>query len=181
MATKAKQPTLTEFVEWCKQQVDLSELSQLTSSFGLTDDNTETIVAALENNPDFIYQFGALVRENLAKDKSYFDESRAAGSLTADHWLDAAKASAKPRLARATGSQPLQWWQIAISILGGAATTALGILGGGTGTTKTAEQIAAEKLAADKAAAGKQTFLYIVLAVVVIAVVVILWMSTKKK
>jgi len=180
MTENSNEPTVSSFVDWCKQQVEASEISSLLADYGYTDDNTDTIVAALQNNPDFMQDFGVLLRSNLAKDKSYFEESRSTGSVTADQWLGAAKASARPVLARATGTQQLQWWQVVLGVVGGAATAVTGMLGGSSTQTQTPEQIAAQAAAA-KAEASKKTFLYIILGVVVLVVVVILWMSTKKK
>lgn len=180
---KAKEPTLTDFVEWCKRQIEPHEISSVLASNGYTDDNTETVVAALENNPGFRSQFGKVLRDSLSKNKSYYDDVRAAGDVSINDWIQAAKASYRPKLARATGAtKAKQWWEVLLDTVGVIAKDTL--VGGSSSNELTPEQIAAAKKKAEddaKAAAAKQTFLYIVLGVVVVAVVAILWMSTKKK
>jgi hypothetical protein len=174
-----KDLTVYDFVNWCKQQVDLSELSALMSSYDYTDDSVETIVDALDD-PDFFDAFGTLVRASILKEKGYFDSQRDSGQLSADDWMAIAEENTFSK-ATSTTANPLL--ATILGIIGGVGTGLAGYFTGTTPTDTAAAEAAAAKAAADAAAAksGQTTFLWIILAVVILAVIVILAISISKK
>jgi len=174
-----KDLTVYDFVNWCKQQVDLSELSALMSSYDYTDDSVETIVDALDD-PDFFDAFGTLVRASILKEKGYFDSQRDSGQLSADDWMAIAEENTFSK-ATSTTANPLL--ATILGIIGGVGTSVSQYLVGSNPEELAARQAAADKAAAEaaKAKSSSSTFLWIVLGVIIIAVIVILALSISKK
>ena len=166
-----KEITVVDFIDWCKQQVDLSDLSALMTDFGYADDSSETIVDALDD-AEFKAEFSYLLKQSLTENKSYFDQQRADGELTANDWIELAKANSFVGVA---GSTQAPWWQTVLGVIGPIMTQI-----GNPVVPETAAQIAARLKAAEDAKKSS-TFTWIIVAVVVIAVISILLLATRKK
>ena len=171
MAVKTEQLALLDFYDWCRRNIDSDKLTALMTDFGYDRSDSETIAQAIQN-PDFYDAFGDLLRTSLNEEKSYAEQMRAKGELTANDWLQLSKAGT---FAKATGTTTTTT-PSTLAIIGGLLSgvgTALGGLFGNTTTVTPAP--------ATTTTTGSSTFLWIILAVVILAVVVILAMSTAKK
>ena len=80
------QPTVYDFIAWCKNQVDEGALSSLMTRFGFQRDDVETIAEASQN-PAFLEAFGGMVRDGISRPKDMYDISRATGEPTAIDWI----------------------------------------------------------------------------------------------
>lgn len=150
---KQKTPTLDDFIDWCISSVKLDSLASLMTKYGYNRYDTETVIEAINASPDFLNEFGELVRSSLAEDKSHAELARAEGKLSASDWLTVAGGG--------------------LTALG---TTISSIL---TGKSITASETANSSSVASQKASN--AFLWIILIVVIIAIVAILWVSLSKK
>jgi hypothetical protein len=164
-----KEITVVDFIDWCKQQVDLAELSALMTDFGYADDSSETIADALDD-AEFKAEFSYLLHKALETPKNYYDQQRANGELTAQDWAEILEAKSKG----ANLTNGFGWadgWDLAKNAIDGILHPVI------PETPKQkADRLAKE--AADKKAA---TFTWIIVAVVVIAVIAVLILATRKK
>lgn len=87
-----KRLTILDFFEWAIRQMNASDLSSLMLQYGYTRDDAETVLQAFDDNKaGFVPTFKKILFAGLERPKTYFEENREQGEMTAYDWIKYAK------------------------------------------------------------------------------------------